>query len=99
MGHYIFPGTGLGVTEGPVLFKRNGWYYLITAEGGTEYNHAVTLARSRQITGPYEVHPTNPVLTSAHNPDLYLQKAGHGSVGIYPNGRWYVMPTLQGNYS
>ena len=54
--YYIFPGTALGVTEGPVLFKCNGWYYLITAEGGTEYNHAVTLARSRQITGPYEVH-------------------------------------------
>lgn len=88
--YYIFPGTGLGVTEGPVLFKRNGWYYLITAEGGTEYNHAVTLARSRQITGPYEVHPTNPVLTSAHNPDLYLQKAGHGSVVSTPDGRWYL---------
>ena len=88
--YYIFPGTALGVTEGPVLFKRNGWYYLITAEGGTEYNHAVTLARSRQITGPYEVHPTNPVLTSAHNPDLYLQKAGHGSVVSTPDGRWYL---------
>lgn len=88
--YYIFPGTALGVTEGPVLFKCNGWYYLITAEGGTEYNHAVTLARSRQITGPYEVHPTNPVLTSAHNPDLYLQKAGHGSVVSTPDGRWYL---------
>jgi len=88
--YHIFPGTSLGVTEGPVLFKHNGWYYLITAEGGTEYKHAVTLARSRRITGPYEVHPENPVLTSADNPDLILQKAGHGSVVSTPGGKWYL---------
>ena len=42
----------LGLTEAPHLFKRNGWYYLTTAEGGTGYDHAVTLARSRDIRGP-----------------------------------------------
>lgn len=88
--YYIFPGTELGITEAPVLLKRNGWYYLITAEGGTEYGHAVTLARSRSITGPYEVHPANPVLTSANNAGLYLQKAGHGSMVSTPEGRWYL---------
>src|ERR1039457_2541956 len=50
----IFKGTPLGLTEGPHLYKRNGWYYLLTAEGGTGWGHAVTLARSRKITGPYD---------------------------------------------
>lgn len=60
----IFGGTEIGFTEGPHLYKRNGWYYLLTAEGGTSYGHACTLARSRSLFGPYEVHPENPLLTS-----------------------------------
>ncbi|MGO7259093.1 family 43 glycosylhydrolase, partial [Rhizobium brockwellii] len=43
----IFAGSPLGLVEGPHIFKRNGWYYLTTAEGGTGYDHAVTMARSR----------------------------------------------------
>lgn len=88
--HHIFEGSELGITEGPVMMKKDGWYYLITAEGGTEYNHAVTIARSREITGPYEIHPENPVLTSAHVPENPLQKAGHGSIISTPDGRWYL---------
>ena len=61
----IFRGSPLGMTEGPHLYKRNGWYYLLTAEGGTTYSHAATIARSRNITGPYELHPQTPLLTSA----------------------------------
>ena len=53
----IFKGTPIGFTEGPHLYKRNGWYYLLTAEGGTGWGHAVTLARSRKLDGPYELHP------------------------------------------
>jgi xylan 1,4-beta-xylosidase len=45
----IFKGTPIGLTEGPHLYKRNGWYYLLTAEGGTGWNHTVTLARSKKI--------------------------------------------------
>ena len=56
----IFRGTPLGLVEGPHLYKRNGWYYLTTAEGGTAYDHAVTMARSRSIDGPYEMHPPSP---------------------------------------
>ena len=44
--HNIFKGTALGLTEAPHLYKRDGWYYLITAEGGTAWGHAVTMARS-----------------------------------------------------
>lgn len=91
----IFKGSSIRLTEGPHLYKRHGWYYLLTAEGGTEYHHAATLARSRDIWGPYEVHPQNPILTSAGNPDLVLQKAGHASLVETQSGEWY-MPHLCG---
>ncbi|WP_147372528.1 glycoside hydrolase family 43 protein, partial [Calidithermus terrae] len=87
----IFRGTCLGVTEGPHLYKRGGWYYLLTAEGGTSYEHAVTLARSRSIFGPYEVHPANPLLTARDHPELPLQKAGHASLVETPAGEWYMV--------
>ena len=89
--HYIFAGTELGRTEGPHIYKRNGYYYLLVAEGGTGYHHAMTLARSRQITGPYEVHPQNPILTAKNNPDLYLQKTGHGDLVQTQDGEWYAV--------
>ena len=89
----IFKGSELQCTEGPHLYKRNGWYYLLTAEGGTEYEHAASLARSRNLRGPYEVHPHNPVLTSANRPELTLQKAGHASLVETQTGQWY-MPHL-----
>ena len=86
----IFTGTCLGVTEAPHLYKKDGFYYLVTAEGGTSYEHAVTVARSGQIEGPYEVHPDNPLLTSHGEPELYLQKAGHGSFVQTQGGAWYI---------
>ena len=74
----IFAGTGLGLTEAPHLFRRDGWYYLTTAEGGTGYDHAVTMARSRNIAGPYEVHPDRHLLTARFDADAPLQRVGHG---------------------
>lgn len=87
----IFEGTDLKFTEGPHLYKKDGYYYLLTAEGGTGYEHAVTLARSRSIEGPYEVHPDNPVLTSMHNPENPLQKAGHADLVETQNAEWYMV--------
>lgn len=87
----IFKGSDLGVTEGPHLYKLKGYYYLMTAEGGTGLNHAVTMARSKNIDGPYEIDPQNPILTSRHNPLLTLQKAGHGSIVETQNGEWYMV--------
>ncbi len=86
----IFKGSPLGLTEGPHLYKRNGFYYLLTAEGGTEYEHAATLARSMAIRGPYEIHPENPILTSSKKPYLILQKSGHASLVDTPNGETYM---------
>jgi xylan 1,4-beta-xylosidase len=86
----IFKGTELKLTEGPHLYKRNGYYYLMTAEGGTEYKHAVTMARSKSLFGPFEVDPVNPILTSANHPELALQKAGHGSLVQTHTDEWYL---------
>lgn len=86
----IFPGTELGTTEGPRLYRREGYYYLLTAEGGTEYTHAVTVARSRRLEGPYEIHPHNPILTTVDAPQGPLQKCGHGCLVESSRGTWYM---------
>ncbi|EGF90047.1 beta-xylosidase [Asticcacaulis biprosthecium C19] len=86
----IFEGTELGYTEGPHLYRRDGWYYLVVAEGGTGWDHAVTLARSRALYGPYEVCPYGPILTSRGRPDLALQRAGHGDLVEAEDGTWLI---------
>lgn len=86
----IFRGTQLMVTEGPHVYRRDGWYYLLTAEGGTSYEHAATIARSKTLDGPYEVHPQNPLLTAWGRPELALQKTGHASLVETQNGEWYM---------
>jgi xylan 1,4-beta-xylosidase len=88
---FIFKGTDLDYTEGPHLYKRNGFYYLITAEGGTSYGHAVTMARSRSIDGPYEVDPDGPVVTSRDNSEWPMQRAGHGDIVETQNGELYLV--------
>lgn len=95
----IFTGTAIGVTEGPHLYRRNGWYYLMVAEGGTGYDHQVTVARSRALTGPYETDPAGPMLTARHDADLELQKAGHGCLVETRAGRWYVAHLAARPYS
>jgi xylan 1,4-beta-xylosidase len=69
-------GTDRGCIEAPHIYKRNGYYYLMCAEGGTGYNHCVTMGRAKDIRGPYERDPQNPIVTSSpgisnerHNPD------------------------------
>jgi len=74
----IYMGTDRGLTEAPHIFKRNGWYYLTVAEGGTGYAHAVTMARSRQINGPYETQPDKHLFTTIDAPDHPIQRTGHG---------------------
>jgi xylan 1,4-beta-xylosidase len=86
----IFQGSSLGTTEGPNLYRKDGFYYLVTAEGGTGWTHAVTVARSQHIAGPYELSPRHPLLTSVGHPQLALQKAGHGSFVQDAAGRWYL---------
>ncbi len=87
----IFRGTPLGLTEAPHLYKRDGWYYLITAEGGTAWNHAVTMARSRSLRGPYELHPDTYILSSRLRPDAPLQRAGHADLVETQTGETYMV--------
>ncbi|MBD1390420.1 glycoside hydrolase family 43 protein [Neiella sp. HB171785] len=86
----IFKGTELGCTEGPQLLKKDGFYYLVTAEGGTGDHHAVTVCRSKHIDGPYQLHPHNPMLTSRFKEHAKLQRAGHGFFFATQNGEWYM---------
>jgi len=87
----IFSGTRLGLTEGPHVYKRDGYYHLITAEGGTSWGHAVTMARAQRIEGPYELHPDVHVLTARHRPDAVLQRAGHADLVDTPDGSTYMV--------
>ena len=75
--------------EGPKLVRREGWYYLVLAEGGTGFEHGVRVARARELTGPYELDDL-PLLTSRDDPSLPLQKAGHGELVRTPGGDWVL---------
>jgi len=86
----IFKGTSIGFTEGPHLYKRDGYYHLLLAEGGTFWGHAVTMARSRTIDGLYELHPDTYVLTARDRPDSPLQRAGHASLVDTQDGATYM---------
>ena len=86
----ISTGTSVGVAEGPHLYRRDGWYYLVHAEGGTGYEHGAAVARSRDLLGPYEADPAGPLLTSRDDPSLALQKAGHCSLVETATGQWYA---------
>ena len=87
----IFSGTPLGLTEGPHLYKRGGYYHLVTAEGGTGWGHAVTMARAQKIDGPYELHPDVHVLSARHRPDAVLQRTGHADLVDTPDGSTYMV--------
>lgn len=84
----IFRGTALGLVEGPHIYKKDGWYYLLTAEGGTFTTHAATVARAKSLVGPYEAMPNNPLISSNQNSQLRLQSAGHGSFVENADGSW-----------
>jgi xylan 1,4-beta-xylosidase len=87
----VFEGTEFGLTEGPHLYKKDGYYYLITAEGGTEYGHVVSMARAKNIEGTYEVSPRNPLVSCRDFPEYYLQKSGHGDLVQTPDGKWLIV--------
>lgn len=88
----LWSGTGGIHPEGPHIYKRNGWYYLMLAEGGTGYNHAETIARSRNIEGPYQPNPCNPLITSRHLGKQYpINNPGHADLIQTQNGQWYAV--------
>ncbi|KAL1839110.1 hypothetical protein VTK73DRAFT_4127 [Phialemonium thermophilum] len=86
----IWNGTGALAPEGPHIYRKDGYYYLMIAEGGTGLNHMVTMARSKNIHGPYEADPLNPVLTNA-NTTSYFQTVGHADLFQDPSGNWWAV--------
>lgn len=86
----IWNGTGGESPEGPHIYKKDSWYYLMIAEGGTALDHAVTIARSKLITGPYTSYDQNPVLTNRGSNE-YFQTVGHADLFRDANGNWWGM--------
>ncbi|KAM0429790.1 hypothetical protein ACHAPT_006396 [Fusarium lateritium] len=76
--------------EGPHMYKKDGWYYLLIAEGGCFADHHTIMARSRNIWGPFEVNPNNPVMGKT-DPNGYIQYTGHGDLFQDPSGQWYFI--------
>lgn len=89
----VWAGTGGRYPEGPHIYKKDGWYYLMIAEGGTQFGHKVTIARSTHIGGPYQANPGNPILTHADiNAETSLfQGVGHGDMVDAPDGSWFML--------
>lgn len=89
----LWQGDGGRYPEAPHIYKKDGWYYLMIAEGGTEYGHSITIARSRDIHGPYESNPDNPILTnfSRLGQSKEIQGTGHGDLIEDQNGMWWIV--------
>lgn len=88
--------------EGAHIYKRNGWYYLFSADSGTEERHGQSILRSRDIWGEYEMYKADfmerkddneaySIMTSRHKPDILLQKSGHADLVETQNGDWYMV--------
>jgi xylan 1,4-beta-xylosidase len=81
----LWSGSGLYAPEGPHLYRRGDWWYVIAAEGGTDRGHAVTVARSRRPDGPFDPAPHNPILTAAGT-GAPVQNTGHADLFELPDG-------------
>ncbi len=80
--------------EGPHIYKLNGYYYLMPAEGGTSINHSQVVFRSKDIWGPYETYENNPILTQRdldRNRPNPVTNTGHADLIQDPNGDWYAV--------
>lgn len=86
----MWSGTGRTAPEAPHVYERDGWFYLVIAEGGTTRGHAVSVARSRSISGPYVGAPHNPILTSAGT-DRPIQCTGHADLVAKPDGNDFMV--------
>ena len=87
---FIWEGTGGSSPEGPHLYKINDWYYLVVAEGGTEYGHMVTIARSKEPYGPFISNPHNPILSN-RSTKMPIQATGHADLVQASDGKWWAV--------
>jgi xylan 1,4-beta-xylosidase len=78
--------------EAPHVYRIGDTYYLVTAEGGTSFEHAVVVARSDHVSGPYVGCPRNPVLTARHlGPNATITATGHADLVQTPDGSWWAV--------
>ena len=90
--HTVWDGIFGCCTEGPHIYKEHGLYYLLVAEGGTGKNHAVMIAASENIFGPYEENQRNPILTTRHlSNEYFVNSTGHADMIELDDGRWYMV--------
>jgi alpha-N-arabinofuranosidase len=87
----ISKGTGGKYPEAPHIYHKDGWFYLLLAEGGTEYGHMVTIQRSRNIYGPYESCPYNPVLSHRNFGGHPIQATGHADIFEDHARSWWMV--------
>ena len=87
----IWTGSGGRFLESPHMYKIGGYYYLMAAEGGTEYGHMITYARSSSVWGEFTGYPHNPVLTNRNLGGFALQGMGHGDLIQTPDGDWFIL--------
>lgn len=88
---FLWEGTGNRSPEAPHIYHIGDWYYLTIAEGGTQFGHMETVARSRDIWGPYEAAPVNPILTNVHTRNPEVQCTGHSDLIQDKNGNWWAV--------
>jgi xylan 1,4-beta-xylosidase len=86
----LFYGDHKRAPEGPHLYKKDGYYYLLEAEGGTGPGHRVTVSRSKELFGEYTPCPYNPIMRQKDD-KAALQRCGHGDLVDTPDGRWYMV--------
>ena len=96
----LWKGCGGRYPEGPHIYKKDGYYYLLISEGGTELAHHLTIARSKDIYGPYEPNPNNPILTNCNmkGQGSQIQGTGHGDFVQATDGSWWVVFLAYRNY-
>lgn len=87
----IWKGSGGRYLESPHMYKIDGLYYLMAAEGGTEYGHMITYARSENVWGPFQDYACNPVLTNRNKAPNIIQGIGHGELIQNKNGEWFIV--------
>ncbi len=86
----LFYGDQKRAPEGPHILKKDGWYYLFEAEGGTGAGHRITVSRSRTLMGVYKPCPYNPIMRQ-WIPEAPIQRCGHGKPVDTPDGDWYMV--------
>ncbi|KAI4738422.1 xylosidase : arabinofuranosidase [Aureobasidium sp. EXF-12298] len=85
---FLWNGTAVQPPEGPHMMIKDGYHYLLLAEGGTAQEHQVTIGRGKSAQGPFESDPANPILT-AYNTTEYFQTVGHADLFQDANGQWW----------